>query len=121
MLPRLSKAASPTTGSALRTVDRGLFAFLVGHLLVAASLVYMVPPGTAFEHVVITDSIGVLLCMAPLLKHASAQRLLWIGAAVYFFSSAVALSWHPTSNHQILLGALLFSIGGTSAAPPVSR
>jgi uncharacterized membrane protein len=107
-------AASPTTGTALRIVDRGLFAFLVGHLLVAASLVYMVPPGTAFEHVVITDSIGVLLCMAPLLKYASAQRLLWIGAAVYFFSSAVALSWHPTSNHQILLGALLFSINDGS-------
>jgi uncharacterized membrane protein len=103
-------AGTPTTATTLRIVDRGLFAFLVGHLLVAGSLVYMVPPGTAFEHVVITDSIGVLLCMAPLLKHASAQRLLWIGAAVYFFSSTVALSWQPTSNLQILLGALLFSI-----------
>jgi surface polysaccharide O-acyltransferase-like enzyme len=107
-------AASPTTATALRIVDRGLFAFLVGHLLVAGSLVYVVPPGTAFEHIVITDSIGVLLCMAPLLKHASAQRLLWIGAAVYVFASAVALSWHPTSNLQILLGAVLFSINDGS-------
>lgn len=103
-------AASPTAATALRIVDRGLFVFLVGHLLVAGSLVYMVPPGTAFEHVVITDSIGVLLCMAPLLTHASAQRLLWIGAGVYFFASVFALLWHPTSNLQILLGAVLFCI-----------
>ena len=103
-------AASPTTATALRIVDRGLFVFLVGHLLVASSLVYMVPPGTAFEHVVITDSIGVLLCMAPLLTHASAQRLLWIGGGVYFFASTFALLWHPTSKLQILLGAALFSI-----------
>jgi hypothetical protein len=77
---------------------------------VAGSLVYMVPPGTAFEHIVITDSIGILLCMAPLLKNASAQRLLWIGSAVYLASTTFALSWHPVSNAQILLGALLLSI-----------
>jgi uncharacterized membrane protein len=103
-------AASPTTATALRILDRGLFVFLVGHLLVAGSLVYMVPPGTAFEHIVITDSIGVLLCMAPLLTHVSAQRLLWIGGGVYFVASVFALSWHPSSNLQSLLGAVLFSI-----------
>ena len=103
-------AATPTAGTALRILDRGLFVFLVGHLLVAGSLVYMVPPGTAFEHIVITDSIGVLLCMAPLLRRAAAQRLLWIGAAVYLASTTLALSWHPVSNAQILLGALLLSI-----------
>jgi len=78
--------------------------------LVAGSLVYMVPPGTAFEHIVITDSIGILLCMAPLLKHASVQRLLWLGAAVYLASTTFAMSWHPLSHAQVLLGALLFSI-----------
>ena len=103
-------ARAPTTGTALRIVDRGLFALLVGHLLVTASIVYMVPPGTAFEHIVITDSIGALLCMAPLLKHASAQRLLWAGAAVFALSSLFALSWHPTTAAQILVGALLLSI-----------
>lgn len=103
-------AASPTTSTAIRIVDRGLFAFLVGHLLVAGSLVYMVPSGTAFEHIVITDSIGVLLCMAPLLKHASVQRLLWLGAVVYLASTTFALSWHPVSHPQVLLGALLLAI-----------
>lgn len=103
-------AAAPTTGTALRILDRGLFAFLVGHLLVCGSLVYMVPPGTAFEHVVITDSIGVLLCMAPLLKRAGARRLLWIGAAVYLATTTFALSWHPVTNAQVVLGALLLSV-----------
>jgi uncharacterized membrane protein len=105
-------AASPTTATALRILDRGLFAFLVGHLLVAGSLVYMVPAGTAFEHIVITDSIGILLCTAPLLKHAAASRLLWIGAAVYLASSTCALAWHPLSYGEVLLGALLLSIHG---------
>jgi uncharacterized membrane protein len=103
-------AHSPTTATALRIVDRGLFAVLVGHLLVTASIVYMVPPGTAFEHIVITDSIGALLCMAPLLKLTSARRLLWAGAAVYALSSLFALWWHPATSSQILLGAVLLSI-----------
>ena len=103
-------AHSPTTVTALRIVDRGLFAVLVGHLLVTASIVYMVPPGTAFEHIVITDSIGALLCLAPLLKHTSARALLWAGAAVYCVSSLLALAWHPATSPQILFGALLLSV-----------
>ena len=103
-------AQSPTTATALRIVDRGLFAFLVGHLLVTASLVYMVPPGTAFEHIVITDSIGVLLCLAPLLKHTPARALLWLGAVVYVLSTTFALAWHPTSPAAIVGGALLLAI-----------
>ena len=103
-------AHSPTTATALRSVDRGLFAFLVGHLLVTASIVYMVPPGTAFEHVVITDTIGVLLCLAPLLRHISGLRLLWSGGAVFFLTSTFALAWHPLSSAQIVYGALLLSI-----------
>jgi uncharacterized membrane protein len=103
-------AHSPTAATALRIVDRGLFAVLVGHLLVTASIVYMVPPGTAFEHIVITDSIGALLCMAPLLKQTSARRPLWAGAAVFALSSLVALAWQPTTSAQILFGALLLSI-----------
>jgi uncharacterized membrane protein len=103
-------AHSPTTATALRIVDRGLFAVLVGHLLVTASIVYMVPPGTAFEHIVITDSIGALLCMAPLLKLTSARALLWAGAAIFTVSSLLALAWHPATSAQILLGALLFSV-----------
>jgi uncharacterized membrane protein len=107
-------AVSPTTATALRIVDRGLFVFLAGHLLVAGSLVYMVPPGTAFEHVVITDTIGVLLCMAPMLRHATARRLLWTGAAVFVLSSLLSLSWHPYTSVGTLLGALLFAVDNGS-------
>jgi uncharacterized membrane protein len=103
-------AHAPATATALRIVDRGLFALLVGHLLVTASLVYMVPPGTAFEHIVITDSIGALLCLAPLLKHTPARTLLWLGAAVYVLCTTFALAWHPTSPAGIVGGALLLAI-----------
>ena len=103
-------AHAPTTATALRIVDRGLFAFLVGHLLVTASIVYLVPPGTAFEHVVITDSIGALLCLAPLLKRIDGERLLWIGGTVFVLTSTFALGWHPRSHAEVIYGALLFSI-----------
>jgi uncharacterized membrane protein len=103
-------AQAPSTATALRIVDRGLFVLLVGHLLVTASIVYMVPPGTAFEHVVITDSIGALLCLAPLLKHTPARTLLWLGAAVYVLTTTFALAWHPASPSAIVGGALLLAI-----------
>ena len=103
-------AHAPTTATALRIVDRGLFALLVGHLLVTASIVYMVPPGTAFEHIVITDSIGALLCLAPLLKHTPARTLLWLGAAVYVLTTTFALAWHPASPTAIVGGAVLLAI-----------
>ena len=111
-------AHAPTTATAARILDRGLFAFLVGHLLVAASIVYMVPPGTAFEHVVITDSIGVLLCLAPLLKRISGERLLWVGGTVYVLTSTVALSWHPVGSAAAIAAALLLSIND-GAVPDV--
>ena len=103
-------AHAPTTATALRIVDRGLFAFLVGHLLVTASIVYLVPPGTAFEHVVITDSIGALLCLAPLLKRVGGARLLWIGGTVFLLTSTFALGWHPRTPAEVISGALLLSI-----------
>jgi uncharacterized membrane protein len=111
-------AYAPTTATAVRILDRGLFAFLVGHLLVTASIVYMVPPGTAFEHVVITDSIGVLLCLAPLLKRISGERLLWVGGAVYVLTSTVALGWHPQGSAAAIAAALLLSIND-GAVPDV--
>ena len=103
-------AHAPTTATALRIVDRGLFAFLVGHLLVTASIVYLVPPGTAFEHIVITDSIGALLCLAPLLKRVGGARLLWIGGTVFLLTSTFALGWHPRTPAEVISGALLLSI-----------
>lgn len=103
-------AHSPTTVTALRSVDRGLFALLAGHLLVTASIVYMVPPGTAFEHIVITDSIGALLCLAPLMRRTAARGLLLAGAAVFSLSCLFALWWHPTTSSQVLFGSMALAI-----------
>ena len=103
-------AHAPTMATALRIVDRGLFAFLVGHLLVTASIVFLVPAGTAFEHIVITDSIGALLCLAPLLRGVRGERLLWIGSTVYLLTSMFALSWQPRGTAAVIGGALLLSI-----------
>jgi uncharacterized membrane protein len=103
-------AHAPVTATALRIVDRGLFALLVGHLLVTASIVYLVPPGTAFEHIVITDSIGALLCLAPLLTRVGGERLLWIGGAAFLLTSTFALAWHPRGPAEVIYGALLLSV-----------
>jgi len=83
--------------AALRIVDRGIFVLLVGHRLVAGSMEYIVRPGTALEHVVITDNIGLLLCTAPLLRYASPSQLLQTGAGLFAMSSAVGHLWRPTT------------------------
>ncbi|HEY4214029.1 MAG TPA: heparan-alpha-glucosaminide N-acetyltransferase domain-containing protein [Steroidobacteraceae bacterium] len=81
----------------LRIVDRGLFVLLVGHLLVAGSLEYIVLPGTALEHIVITDVIGLLLCTAPLFGSASPHQLLRWGALLFVMSTAAGHLWQPTT------------------------
>jgi len=52
--------------------------------------------------------------MAPLLKRATARRLLWSGAAVYALCSTAGLFWRPMSHGQALVGALLLSINDGS-------
>jgi hypothetical protein len=90
-------AKGGTAATALRIVDRGLFVLIVGHILVASSLEYSVHAGTALEHIVITDIIGALLCMAPLLRQAEPRRLLAAGAGVFIASTAIAQTWRPTT------------------------
>jgi len=97
-----------TPAAALRIIDRGLFVLLVGHFLVAGSIVYIVRPGTTFEHIVITDIIGLILCMAPLLRNAMPGRLLEIGALLFVVSSAIGQLWRPeTAGGAALAGPLL--------------
>lgn len=99
-----------TGAAALRIVDRGLFVLLVGHFLVAGSLVYIVRPGTTFEHIVITDIIGLILCMAPLLRNAKPGRLLEAGALLFVVSSAIGQSWRPTTPIGAALAGPLLGI-----------
>jgi uncharacterized membrane protein len=105
-------AARP--GAALRILDRGLFVLLIGHVLVSASLVYMSLPGTTFEHVVITDTIGLMLCTSPLLRDLHVRTLLPAGAVLFCVSSAIAFLWHPATGAGTVAGGPLF----TSVAVP---
>jgi fucose 4-O-acetylase-like acetyltransferase len=90
-------ARANSGAAALRIVDRGLFVLVVGHFLVAGSLVYIVRPGTTFEHIVITDIIGLILCTAPLLRNVKPGRLLETGGLLLVLSSAIGQLWHPTT------------------------
>ncbi len=98
--------------AAIRILDRGLFVLLVGHMLVSASLVYLVPRGTAYEHIVITDSIGLMLCTTPFLRHLSIKQLMLSGGAIVFVSSIASVAWEPASSFTAIVGALLFDIKG---------
>jgi uncharacterized membrane protein len=104
-------AARP--GAALRILDRGLFVLLIGHVLVSASLVYMSLPGTTFEHVVITDTIGLMLCTSPLLRDLHVRTLLPAGAVLFCVSSAIAFLWHPATGAGTVAGGALFDIKST--------
>jgi uncharacterized membrane protein len=99
-----------TTTAAWRIVDRGLFVLLVGHFLVAGSIAYIVPPGTTFEHIVITDSIGLILCTAPLLRRVPSRRLLEAGAALFVASSTIGQLWRPTTMAGAAIAGPLFGI-----------
>jgi surface polysaccharide O-acyltransferase-like enzyme len=92
-----------------RIVDRGLFVLVVGHILVCLSLWFEVK-GNVFEHIVITDTIGLCICLSPLVRHLSARQLIVEGIAVFLVTCLVAAFWQPSSAPGKLFGALLFSI-----------
>ena len=106
---QFSKSTSRETVA--RIIDRGLFVLVVGHLLVCASLWYEVT-GNVFQHIVITDTIGLCICLSPLVRHLSARRLITEGLALFLVTCLVASSWEPSSPPGKLIGALLFSIDG---------
>ena len=99
-----------TAPAAWRIVDRGLFVLLVGHFLVAGSLAYLVRPGTACVHIVITDSIGLILCMAPLLRHIPCRRLLQAGAVLFVAATTIGELWRPTTMLGAAIAGPLFGI-----------
>lgn len=90
-------AKTDSAGAALRIVDRGIFVLLIGHCLIAGSIAYIVRPGTMFEHIVITDNIGLLLCTAPLLRYVAPRDLLQAGAGLFAVSAAVSHLWRPAT------------------------
>jgi len=103
----------PSSATAMRIFDRGRFVLLVGHFVVSASLTYIVLPGTAFEHVVITDTIGLMLCTAPVLRYLPARQPLPTGTAILLLSSLIGLTWRPTSTVGATFGGILFGVDVT--------
>jgi hypothetical protein len=101
---------STSRATVMRIVDRGLFVLLAGHLLVCGSLAYEITTGSVFQHVVITDAIGLFLCTSPLIRRVSARRLMLAGGALFLLTSAVALYWQPSTLTGEAFGAALFSI-----------
>jgi hypothetical protein len=93
-----------------RIVDRGLFIILAGHLFVCAALVYMAPVGGAFGGLVITDVIGIYLCLTPLLRKLTPVQLCVTGLVLFVVSMPVAMLWQPSGEFASVVGALGFGI-----------
>jgi uncharacterized membrane protein len=104
---QFSKSTARETIS--RIIDRGLFVLVMGHLLVCGSLWYEVT-GNVFEHIVITDTIGLCICLCPLLRHLSARRLVFEGIGLFVVTCVVASYWQPSSAAGQVIGATLFGI-----------
>lgn len=111
-------ARVPGVATVARIVDRGLFVLLIGHVLIAGSLVYITPPGTAFQQVMITDTIGLLLCLTPLFRHLGPSAAVATGLAIFVCSSVFGLAWHPVSPAGIALGGALLDV---RAAVPTQK
>jgi hypothetical protein len=104
---QFSKSTSRETIA--RVVDRGLFVLVVGHLLVCPSLWYEVT-GNVFQHIIVTDTIGLCICLSPLVRHLSARRLFFEGIALFVVTCIVASYWQPSSAAGRVIGSTLFGI-----------
>jgi hypothetical protein len=99
------------TAQALRRIlERGLFILVVGHVLVTAATIYVSPGQEAIFNFVITDVIGVMLCMTPALRRLSSPQLILFGAILFTVSSATGFVWRPSGEWGQLVGAVLFDI-----------
>lgn len=103
-------ARSSSAATVARIVDRGLFVLLMGHVLVGGSLVYLAAPGTAFEHMVITDTIGFLLCMTPLLRNIEPRTAFVTGGALFILTSTVAFALQPHSDAALFLSEIFLDV-----------
>lgn len=92
-------------------VDRGLFLLLAAHLLLG--LVEL--PGTPlfewlFVRTMITDAIGVALCLAVLLRNLSAATLLAVGLIASILSWPIGATLTVESDWARRLAVVLFSL-----------
>jgi uncharacterized membrane protein len=95
----------------LSLIDRGLFLLIVAHLLLNWNeLLELGLTQWLFGRAVITDAIGISLCVAVLVRRASAGALLIGGASIALLSWPIALTLSVDSPAAALLGSVLFSL-----------
>jgi Heparan-alpha-glucosaminide N-acetyltransferase, catalytic len=105
----LHSTSNPRIG--LTLVDRGLFLMLIAHLLGLSELL-QIGVGPWLLDVGIVDVVGLALCVAVLVRNASATALLLYGASLAFLSWPIAMIWSPAPGLPQVLGTMLFGISG---------
>lgn len=92
-------------------VDRGLFLVLVAHFTLGLNeLRDLSVFEWAFGRVMITDVIGIALCVAVLIRGASAAALFAAGICLYLLSWVIAMTLQVSSEPMRLLGSVLFHL-----------
>lgn len=92
-------------------VDRGLFLLLVVHFLLGLNeLGYGSLTAWVFGKVMITDVIGIALCIAVLIRGASTAALFIAGLTLCLFSWVIAMTLDVQSEPMRLAGAILFHL-----------
>lgn len=92
-------------------LDRGLFLLVVAHVLLGlADLPELGLAHWLFGRAVITDAIGISLCLAVLVWRCNAPTLLIAGGVLALGSWPIAMSWQPAVYWQQLAGLFLFNL-----------
>lgn len=92
-------------------VDRGLFLVLIVHFLLGVNeLGQLTLAQWVFGKVMITDVIGVALCIAVVIRGASTAALFSAGTALCLLSWVIAMTLEVESEGMQLLAAVLFHL-----------
>jgi uncharacterized membrane protein len=120
----LFAATSPTSFYSLRIklLDRGLFLLIVGHLLLALTVL-----GTndnfaqSYRNSFITDAIAISIAIGPwLIGVLNARKRLAAAAVIFFLNWYAIIEWHPAAHALVLAKLYLVGTVGTATAeaPP---
>lgn len=92
-------------------VDRGLFLILIVHFLMGLNeLTHLSFSEWIFAKVMITDVIGVALCVAVVIRGASTAALIAAGAALYLLSWIIAMTLEVQAERLQTIGSVLFHL-----------
>lgn len=92
-------------------VDRGLFLILIVHFLLGLNELTELPfSDWVFGKVMITDVIGIALCVAVVIRGASTAALFVAGSALFLLSWVISMTLVVESEAMELLGAVLIHL-----------